>query len=61
MCDGERCRVWVKVREVDVGLDPLPYCGRIDIHLKAADLTAEAHWLRLITTQVDMVRPRARG
>lgn len=54
VCDGE-CSVWVEVREVDIGLDPLPYCGRIDVRLKAPTLAAEAHWLRLITTQVDKV------
>lgn len=49
-------RVWVRVREVDVGLDPLPHCGRIDIHITTASLQAEARWLRLIAVQVDRVR-----
>ena len=48
-------RVWLRVREEDIGLDPLPHCGRIDIHVASNCLQAEAYWLRLITVQMDKV------
>ena len=51
----ESARVWVRIREVDVGLDPLPYCGRIDIHLSCPTLRDEACWLRLVTVEIDLV------
>ena len=51
----EETRVWVRVREGDVGLDPLPNCGRIDIHLASRTLQKEAHWLRLLTSEIDKV------
>lgn len=51
----EQTRLWVRVREGDVGLDPLPHCGRIDIHVAAPHLKMEAYWLRLVTTHIDEV------
>ena len=41
---------------MDVGLDPLPHCGRIDVHIYAPSLKEEAHWLRLVTREIDWVR-----
>jgi hypothetical protein len=58
---AEQTRVWVRVREVDVGLDPLPHCGRIDVHICAPSLKEEAHWLRLITKEIDWVRREGVG
>ena len=55
MVADEGMKLWVRVREVDVGLDPLPNCGRIDIHLSAADVHVEARWLLLLTSQIDKV------
>lgn len=59
VAEKEGFRVWVRVREVDMGLNPLPNCGRIDIHLAATDVQTEAHWLRLLTRQIDKVRRSA--
>ena len=52
---AEGTRVWLRVREEDIGLDPLPHCGRIDIYMAGSCLQSEARWLRLITTQMDKV------
>lgn len=49
----EEVRVWVHVREVDVGLEPLPHCGRIDVHVAAPSLNQDAYWVRLITTEIN--------
>ena len=53
---GEDVRLWVRVREVDVGLEPLPHCGRIDVHVASPSLKQDAHWVRLITTEINWVR-----
>lgn len=53
---AEDTRVWLRVREEDIGLDPLPHCGRIDVYVAASSLQTEARWLRLVTVQVDKVR-----
>ncbi len=52
---GEESRVWLRVREEDIGLDPLPHCGRIDVYVVASSLQTEARWLKLITVQLDKV------
>jgi len=49
-------KIWVRVRVTDVGLDPLPNCGRIDLHLACSDVQVEARWLTILTEQVDAVR-----
>lgn len=51
----QHVKLWIRVRVVDVGLDPLPNCGRIDIHLACPDVQTEAHWLMLLTKQIDVV------
>ena len=51
----EGTRVWLRVREEDIGLDPLPHCGRIDVYVAGSSLRIEARWLRLITVQMDKV------
>ena len=51
----QQVKFWVRVRVVDVGLDPLPNCGRIDVHLASPDLQSEAHWLMILTKPIDTV------
>ena len=52
----EGIQLWVKVREGDIGLDALPHCGRIDVHITVGiSLQKEAQWLRLITGEIDRV------
>lgn len=52
---AEGTSVWVRVREGDVGLEPLPHCGRIDVHSTSSALDKEAVWLRRVTGEIDKV------
>ena len=53
----DQLKLWVRIRDGDVGLEPLPYSGRVDVHISCKSLQTTAHWLRVITREIDKVRP----